>query len=107
MDKTIYEEGYKFSMTVTETQDEFIFSTLNNYAQEHFDMTVDKKELTMAIQLVRMYRERGQGIGEVWNTAVRNKAELDKAYHEGYELGRSDAYERMRESIDEQNNRNV
>ena len=42
---------------VTETEDAFIFQTLSDFAQTHYQIIVEKDELIKAIQLIRMMRE--------------------------------------------------
>ena len=44
-------------MQVRETRDEFIFSTLSNFASTNYNITVSKQELIMAIEFIRMCNE--------------------------------------------------
>lgn len=85
------------TMDFLETQEDFIFSKINEFTRSRWDIVVNKKELSMAIQLVRMYKEHGPGIGEVWSTAVRNEAELRRAYNEGFRDGTRSVYEKIEE----------
>jgi hypothetical protein len=72
---------------VQETQDQFIFQTLSDFALNNYQITVEKEELMHAIQLIRMSREYGPSINERWITATKNAAELDRAYNKGLQDG--------------------
>ena len=72
---------------VTETEDAFIFQTLSDFAQIHYQLTVEKDELIKAIQLIRMTRENGTDISEPWTTATQQSAALRKAYIEDLRMG--------------------
>ena len=91
----------KIVTTVNETQDAFIFSTLSSYAAEHYNITVEKEELVRAIQLIRMSREYGPSIGERWETATQNAAELDSAYKKGLQDGIQEARIRLENAFKE------
>ena len=75
------------TMHVQETQDEFIFSILNKYAMDKFNMVVEKEELIRAIQLIRMCKEYGPGIDERWTTATQQTEALNYAYLRGLQDG--------------------
>lgn len=75
------------TMQVQETQDKFIFSVLNKYILDNFQMVVEKEELIRAIQLVRMYKEHGSGISEPWITATQQTAALSDSYRRGFQDG--------------------
>lgn len=75
---------------VTETEDAFIFQTLSDFAQTHYQIIVEKDELIKAIQLIRMMRENGTDISEPWTTATQQSAVLGDAYISGF----NDGYER-------------
>ena len=72
---------------VTETEDAFIFQTLSDFAQTHYQLIVEKDELVKAIQLIRMMRENGTDISEPWTTATRQSAALRDAYDSGFRDG--------------------
>lgn len=91
----------KMVMEVQETQDEFIFSTLNNYIQTTYRITVKKEELALAVQLIRMYRLYGSSIDQRLETATQNAAELDAAYRRGFQDGRKEEHDRIMEILDE------
>ena len=87
---------------VTETEDEFIFQTLSDYATKHYKTVVKKEELVRAIQLIRMSREYGPSIGERWATATQNAAELDRAYRKGLRDGIQEARKRLENTFKEE-----
>lgn len=74
-------------MSVTETQDEFIFQTIDEFIRSSFHMVIDKEELVRAILLVRMIRRHGQDITEKLVTAEENSAIFRRGYSEGYKAG--------------------
>lgn len=74
-------------MSVTETLDEFIFQTIDEFICSNFHMVVSKEELTQAILLVRMIRQHGQDITEKLVTAEENSAIFRRGYSEGYRAG--------------------
>ena len=74
-------------MSVTETQDEFIFQTIDKFIRSSFHMVIDKEELVRAILLVRMIRRHGQDITEKLVTAEENSAIFRRGYSEGYKAG--------------------
>ena len=82
-------------MQVQETTDEFIFSTLSKYAMDNFQLVIEKEELIRAIQLIRMYKEHGTGIGERWTTAVQQTAELNESYRRGFQDGVTKEHDRI------------
>lgn len=87
---------------VTETEDEFIFQTLSDYATKHYKTVVEKEELVRAIQLIRMSREYGPSIGERWATATQNAVELDRAYRKGLRDGIQEARKRLENTFKEE-----
>lgn len=79
--------SYKQIIKAKETEDQFIFETLNNFAHDHYQITVEKDELSKAIQLVRIMREHNIDIRESYATATHKKAALDDAYRRGLQDG--------------------
>lgn len=74
-------------MVMTETKDEFIFQTIDEFIRSNFHMAVSKEELTQAIRLVQMIRQHGQDITEKLVTAEENSAIFRRGYSEGYRAG--------------------
>lgn len=93
--------SYKIVQEVKETQDAFIFSTLSNYAHETYHITVEKEELTKAIQLIRMMRAYGYNIDERWETATAQTAALSKEYLRGYQEGRDSEHQKFMDILEE------
>lgn len=77
----------KILTEVEETEDAFIFRTLCDFSEIHYDVTVEKDELVKAIQLIRMMREHGDDIVDRWNTTTQQSAALRYAYDKGFKDG--------------------
>ena len=95
MAKDMFKTVNNIVMQVQETQDEFIFSTLNKYAMDNFNTVVEKEELVQAIQLIRMCKEHGSGICERWTTATQQTACLNDAYRRGFHDGVTKEHDRI------------
>ena len=93
--KDIFKTVDNMVMQVKETQDEFIFSTMNQYAMNNFNVVVEKEELARAIQLIRMCKEYGPGIDKRWTTATQQTAYLDDAYRRGFQDGVNKEHDRI------------
>lgn len=63
-------------MSVTETLDEFIFQTIDEFIRSNFYTVVSKEELAQAIRLIQMTRQYGQDISEKLITALLKKTAL-------------------------------
>lgn len=74
-------------LSVIETQDEFIFQTIDEFIRSNFYMVIDKEELVQAIRLIQMTRQYGQDISEKLVTAGENSAIFRRGYSEGYKAG--------------------
>lgn len=99
MGKDIFKTVDNVVMQVKETQDEFIFSTLNKFASTNYDITVDKKELIMAIQFIRMCMETGTDLRRCHYTATDIRDFYKKGYDEGFEAGIQEARNRLERSF--------
>lgn len=93
--KDIFKTVDNIVMHVEETQDEFIFSTLSNFAYMNYNITVDKKELIMAIQLIRTCNETGTDLRQYYNTAIDATELYRKGYDTGFEAGIQEARNRL------------
>ena len=91
----------KITMQVQETQDEFIFRTLQDFASDNFQISIEKDELIKAIQLIRMYRENGTSICESWTTATQNQLHLNNAYMRGFDDGVKKEHDRIMDILKE------
>lgn len=87
MAKDVIKAVDNIEMQVQETQEEFIFSILRQYALDNFQIIVEKEELSRAIQLIRMCKEYGPGIDELWGMAVQQSAALNDSYRRGFQDG--------------------
>ena len=85
----------KIAHQVQETEDEFIFRTLSDFASDSYDIVVEKQELIQAIKLIRMYREAGFDIGERFTTATQQS----EWYRHAYDKGLKDGVKKERERI--------
>ena len=79
---TIYDVRYE----MRETEEEFIFSTLQRYAMLQYQIVVDKKELNAAIELLREMQKNGIDICE-------SNAKEDAAYSRGWDAGYERGFE--------------
>ena len=86
-------------MQVRETRDEFIFSTLSNFASTNYNITVDKQELIMAIEFIRMCSETGTDLRQYHNTASNGMELYRKGYDMGFEAGIQEVRNKLKEGI--------
>ena len=86
-------------MQVRETRDEFIFSTLSNFASTNYNITVSKQELIMAIEFIRMCNETGTDLRRYHNTASNGTELYRKGYDMGFEAGVQEMCNRLKEEI--------
>ena len=86
-------------LQVRETRDEFIFSTLSNFASTNYNITVSKQELIMAIELIRMCNETGTDLRQYHNTALNGTELYRKGYNMGFEAGIQEVHNRLKEEI--------
>lgn len=85
---------------VTETQDEFIFQTISDFAHREYQIVIEKEEICKAVELLRLYKEHGISISERWQTATQNEKELSDAYRRGYKQGKEDEHARIMDILD-------
>ena len=86
-------------MQVRETRDEFIFSTLSNFASTNYNITIDKQELIMAIEFIRMCNETGTDLRQYHNTASNGTELYRKGYDMGFEAGVQEMCNRLKEEM--------
>lgn len=91
---------YEAVTQVQETNDEFIFRTISNYASENFQIAIDKHELIEAILLIRSYKEHGYDISERWVTATQQSSALSREYNRGFKDGVEKEHDRVLELLD-------
>ena len=99
MTKEIFKNVDNIVMQVKETQDEFIFSTLSDFASTNYNITVDKKELIMAIQFIRMCNETGTDLRQYYSTATNGTELYRKGYNTGFEAGIQEARNRLEKAF--------
>lgn len=99
MVKNIFKTVNEIQMHVTETQEEFIFSTLIDFTSTNYNITVDKKELIMAIQFIRMCNETGTDLRQYHNTATNGTELYRKGYNTGFEAGIQEARNRLEKAF--------
>ena len=85
----------KIAHQVQETEDEFIFKTLSDFASDNYNIVVEKQELIQAIKLIRMYREAGFDIGERLATATQQSELYMHAYDKGLKDGIKKEHDRV------------
>ena len=86
-------------MQVRETRDEFIFSTLSNFASTNYNIAVSKQELIIAIEFIRMCNETGTDLRQYHNTASNGMELYRKGYDMGFEAGIQEVRNRLKEEI--------
>ena len=99
MTKDIFKTVDNIVMQVKETQDEFIFSTLSNFASTNYNITIDKQELIMAMEFIRMCNETGTDLRQYHNTASNGTELYRKGYDIGFKAGAQEVYNRLKEEI--------
>ena len=99
MAKDIFKTVDNIVMQVEETQDEFIFSTLSDFASTNYNITVDKKELIMAIQFIWMCNETGTDLRQYHSTATDGIELYRKGYNMGFEAGIQETHNRLEKAF--------
>ena len=84
MDETVM----KFTTTVNENLDSFIFETISNFAEERYETKIDKKELVTAITLIRRCKKCNVDILDLTAAVIEMSEKIKSAYEKGYEDGR-------------------
>lgn len=79
----------KFTSTVNENLDSFIFETISNFAEERYETKIDKKELVTAITLIRRCKECNIDILDLTAAVIEMSEKIKHAYEKGYEDGRN------------------
>lgn len=102
MAKDIFKTVNNISMQIQETQNEFIFSTLSQYAINNFNIVIEKEELVRAIHLIRMCKKYGPGIDERWTTTTQQTAYLNDAYRRGFQDGVDREHERIMDILEKE-----
>ena len=90
----------KIAHQVQETEDEFIFKTLSDFAADNYNIVVEKQELIQAIKLIRMYKEAGFDIGERFTTATQQSEWYSHAYDKGLKDGIKKEHDRVMGILD-------
>ena len=99
MAKDMFKTVDSIVMHVKETQDDFIFSTLSNFASTNYNITVSKQELIMAIEFIRMCNETGTDSRQYHNTALNGTELYRKGYNMGFEAGIQEVCNRLKEEV--------
>ena len=96
----------KMSTQVQETQDEFIFSTINDFLHEQTNMVIKKDELIKAVSLLRMVEEHGPGIYQCWGTDSEQSYMLHNSYMRGFQDGVKKEHDRVMSILERKENQN-
>ena len=99
MAKDMFKTVDSIVMHIKETQDDFIFSTLSNFASTNYNITVSKQELIMAIEFIRMCNETGTDLRQYHNTALNGTELYRKGYNMGFEAGSQEVCNRLKEEV--------
>ena len=95
--KTITE---KLMMGVQETQDKFIFDTIQPFVQGITRMEISKEELTEAVALLRACKEHGFDICDKYTTAVQKTKMMSDSYERGFRDGVREEHDRIMRALD-------
>ena len=95
--KEMFKAIDNISMQVQETTDKFIFSVLSDFAFKNYNVVIDKKELVMAIQFIRMCNETGTDLRQYHITAT----DLTELYAKGYNDGIKAGIQKVRNRLEE------
>lgn len=90
----------KIASQVQETESEFIFRFLSDFAHSTYQVVIEKEELFKAIQLIRMSKEFGLSIDSRWETATQQSAFCRHAYDLGFNDGIKKAHNRIRNMME-------
>ena len=82
MDETIR----TITTQITETEDEFIFQVLSNFASSKYNVAIEKEELVRS---------------EEHTSELQNMAELERAYNKGFQDGVDKYHTRIAKAIKE------
>ena len=99
MAKEMFKTVDNIVMQVKETQDEFIFSTLSDFTYMNYNITVDKQELIMAIQFIRMCNETGTDLRQYHSAATDGTELYRKGYNTGFDDGIKEARNRLEKAF--------
>ena len=80
---------------VQETEDEFIFKNISDFAADNYNIIVEKQELIQAIKIIKMYSEAGFDIGERFTTATQQAELYMHAYDKGLKDGIKKEHDRV------------
>lgn len=88
---------YKIVAGVRETEDEFIFTTLNSYIESNYEIKVEKWELFQAITFIRKIRELKENTGYDLNAKINYLGcpDVMEVYEEMYNKGFEDGMEEI------------
>lgn len=89
------------SMHVQETEDEFIFTTIEKWIEEMYTRTISKDELAKAIQIVRACEEHGINLYSAYDTATEQQRLADEAYRKGFADGSEEVMLKFQMSLNE------
>ena len=96
LDDEINNAILKIASQVEETESEFIFRFLSDFAHSTYQVVIEKEELFKAIQLIRMSKEFGPSIDRRWETATQQSEWYRHAYNRGFHDGVEREHERIR-----------
>ena len=82
---------------VSETQDQFIFKTISDFASRDYEIVIEKEELIQAIKLIRFYKEHNLDVVQSVNESI---SDFESGYRLGYECGKMAEHKRVMRIID-------
>lgn len=95
----------KIVTEVRETENEFIFTTLNSYIESHYEIKVEKWELFQAVLLIQRIRRLKENTGYDLNAKINGLGSPDvmkiyeEMYNKGFEDGKEEALNKIRDML--------
>ncbi len=92
---------HKIVTEVRETENEFIFATLNSYIESHYEIKVEKWELFQAVLLIQRIRRLKENTGYDLNAKINGLGSQDvteiyeELYNKGFEDGKKSAFDEI------------
>lgn len=96
---------HKIVTEVRETENEFIFATLNSYIESHYEIKVEKWELFQAVLLIQRIRRLKENTGYDLNAKINGLGSPDvmeiyeELYNKGFEDGKKETLNKIKDML--------
>lgn len=101
----IYSITNKIMTEVRETENEFIFTTLNSYIENNYEIKVEKWELFQAVLLIQRIRRLKENTGYDLNSKINGLGSPDvmkiyeEMYNKGFEDGKKETLNKIKDML--------